>query len=342
MHTGFQASFLGIELSVYLVFASGLYLAVRRGRLEAMSLLAACLLGFLAEVIFATPIEALKRHLPVWLATAIAHARDGSDNYYTYPSDAFLIMVADIPLWVILGWASIIHASRRTAAALGFGPVLGPLAAGLLAATIDFALDPLANALGYWTWVVSHSTSQGLLQVFGVPFDNYLGWMMIVGGLSLTLDIACDLSTKWGSRMPIQVACLLGAVIGAFGIVVVVQSLYDWLYTIVWPAGTFFLIYGAIALLTVTRLPWLRRDAAIDVWPLGVAAVYHVYLGIMLFTHPDVYDHSRTLLAYTPLVSSASLIAFAWPSCARLLERWRERRAKRPLEIEPAPAQPLR
>jgi hypothetical protein len=306
-----------------------------------MSLLAACLLGFLAEVIFATPLSELQRYLPAWLATAIAHARDGSDNYYTYP-DKFLIMVMGIPLWVILGWASIIHASRRTAAALGFGPVLGALAAGLLAATIDFALDPLANALGYWTWVVSDSTSQGLLKVFGVPFDNYLGWMMIVGGLSLTLDIACALSTKWGSRIPIELACMLGAVLGAFGIVVVVQSLYDWLYTIVWPAGTFFLIYGLVGLLTVTRLPWLRRDAPLDVWPLCVAAVYHVYLGLMLFTHPDIYDHSRTLLAYTPLVSIASVISFAWPYSARLLERVRARGADRALEIEPARAQPSR
>lgn len=339
MHTGFQASFLGIELSVYLVFASGLYFAVRRGRLEAMSLLAACLLGFLAEVIFATPLDVLKRHLPHWLATAIAHARDGSDNYYTYPSDAFLIMVADIPLWVILGWASIIHASRRTAAALGFGRVLGALAAGLLAATIDFALDPLANALGYWTWHITGSSAQGPVTVFGVPFDNYLGWMMIVGGLSLTLSIAIDSSIKWGSRISIELACMLGAVIGAFGIVVVVQSLYDWLFALVWPAGTFILIYGVVGLLTVTRLPWLRRDAPIDVWPLCLAAVYHVYLGIMLFTHPEIYDHPRTLVAYTPVVSIASLIAFAWPCSARLLERVRVRRSSRPLEIEPVRVQ---
>lgn len=86
MHTAFQASFLGIEFSVYGVFLSGLYVAFRRGRLEVMSLLAACLLGFLAEVIFATPLCALQAHLPAWLATAIAHARDGSDNSYTYPS----------------------------------------------------------------------------------------------------------------------------------------------------------------------------------------------------------------------------------------------------------------
>lgn len=323
MHTEFQASFLGIELSVYAIFASGLYLAVRRGRVEAMSLLAACLLGFLAEVIFATPLEVLQRYLPTWLATAIAHARDGSDNYYTYPSGKFLVMVLGIPLWVILGWASIIHASRRTAAALGFGPVLGALAAGLLAATIDFALDPLANALGYWTWHVTGSTAHGPVTVFGVPFDNYLGWMMIVGGLSLTLSIAIDLSAKWGSKLPIELACLLGAVIGAFGIVVVVQMLYDWLFALVWPAGTFILIYGVIGLLTVTRLPWLRRDAPIDIWPLCLAAVYHLYLLLMLFTHSDVYDHPRTLLAYTPLMSVASLIAFAWPCSAHLLERMR-------------------
>jgi hypothetical protein len=339
MHAEFQPSFLGIELSVYAIFASGLYVAARRGRLEVMSLLAASLLGFLAEVIFATPLAVLQQYLPTWLATAIAHARDGSDNYYTYPSGAFLIMVADVPLWVILGWASIIHASRRTATALGFGPWLGPLAAGLLAATIDFALDPLANALGYWTWHITGSTKHAPLTMFGVPFDNFLGWMMIVGGLSLTLNLASDSSTKWGSRVWIQLASMLGAVIGAFVIVVVVQSVYDWLFELVWPAGTFILVYGAAALLTVTRLPWLQRDAPIDVWPLCLAGVYQAYLSLMLFAHPSIYDQPRILLAYTPLISLVSLLAFAWPCSARLIDRVRARGSQRPLEIEPASAQ---
>jgi hypothetical protein len=339
MHAEFQPSFIGIELSVYAIFASGLYFAAKAGRLEVMSLLAASLLGFLAEVIFATPLEVLQQYLPVWLATAIAHARDGSDNYYTYPSGAFFIMVADVPLWVILGWASIIVAARRTAAALGFGPWLGPIAAGLLAATIDFALDPLANALGYWTWHVTGSVQHGRVTVFGVPFDNYLGWMMIVGGLSLTLNIASDWSTKWGSRAWIQLASMLGAVLGAFVIVVIVQSVYDWLFEIVWPNGTFILVYGVAAMLTVTRLPWLRRDAPIDAWPLCLAAVYHAYLLLMLFIHPSIYEKARTLLAYTPLISILSLVGFAWPYSARLVERFRARRAHRALEIEPAPAQ---
>lgn len=338
MHSEFQASFIGVELSVYAVFASGLYVAAKRGRVEVMSLLAACLLGFLAEVMFATPIAILHQYFPPWLANAIGHARDGSDNYYTYPKHGFLFMVLGVPLWVILGWASIICASRRTAAALGFGPKLGALAAGLLAATIDFVLDPLANALGYWTWYVADPAKHGPKTIFGVPFDNYLGWMMIVGGLSLTLGIAIDRSVKWGSRFWVQLACMLGAVLGAFGIVVVVQTLYDWLFVMVWPAGTFLLIYGVAALLTGTRLPALRRDQPIELWPLCLAAVYHVYLFAMLLTHPAIAAHPRTLIAYTPLMAIVSLLAFAWPYSAQLLERIRTRRSQPALERDVVPA----
>lgn len=248
-------------------------------------------------------------------------------------------MVADVPLWVILGWASIIHASRRTALALGFGPVLGALAAGLLAASIDFVLDPIANALGYWTWNVT-GHGQGLETMFGVPFDNYLGWMMIVAGLSLTLNAACDLSTKWGARIGIQLACMFGAVIGAFAIVVVVQMVYDGLFALVWPAGTFILIYGVVGLLTVARLPWLQRDAPVDVWALSLAGVYQVYLLAMLFMHPAIYADQRVLLAYTPLMSTASLLAFAWPCSVRLLLRFRMRSANPTAEIDTAPMQP--
>jgi len=330
-------SFISIELSVYVLFAWGLYTAVRRGRLDAMSLIATCIVSFLVEFIFATNIA----DLPAWLQPWIAGARKGSDDGYDYGT--FLVMVGGVPLWVVLGWGSIVQAAMRTTAKLGFGVVLAALADGLLAASVDFGLDPIAEQLGYWKWWMS-GHQPGLNTAFGIPLDNFLGWMMIVGGLSLTLRIACQLSVKWGSRLWVELACLTVAMAFAFVIAVGLQSVWDWLYARVTPAGTFMLVYGAAGLLTVTRLPWLRRDAPIDVWSLSLIGYFHLFFLTMLVTQ-RVYVAQPVLIAFMPLMAAGSLLAFAWPSSATLLERIKSARGNpvaHPRTTDEAPARPSR
>jgi uncharacterized membrane protein len=333
VQTTIPASFICLELCVYVLFAWGLYAAIHRSRLDAMTLVAACLFGFVIEYLFSTPLS----ELPHWLYELMGGARAQSGNSYKYAR--FLIAIEGVPLWIILGWASIIHSAMRTTSRLGFGLWRASLADGLLAASLDFSLDPIAESVGFWKWDIVEKTP-GLSTAFGIPLDNFLGWMMIVGTLSLTLRLSSTWIVKWGSRFWIELGFIVASLVVSLAMAVELQNVYDWLYWRITPAGTFMLVFGTAALLTVTQLPWLRRDQPIDYWTLSFVSFLHVYMLSMLFIH-RVYDTRPALLGLMPLLAIGSLLAYAWPSIAVLHARFSASRARTSEnEVEAVPAQP--
>jgi uncharacterized membrane protein len=332
VHTTIPASFLCLELCVYVLFAWGLYAAAHRSRLDAMTLLASCVFGFVVEYLFSTPLS----QLPHWLYELMGGARAQSGNSYKYGH--FLIAIESVPLWIILGWGSIIHSAMRTTSRLGFGLVRASLADGLLAASLDFSLDPIAESLGFWKWDIVEKTP-GLSTAFGIPLDNFLGWMMIVGGLSLTLRFSSTRIVKWGSKLWIELACITASLVISLAMAVGLQDVYDWLYAVMTPAGGFMLVFGSAALLTVTQLPWLQRDQPIDYWTLSFVGFLHVYMLAMLVVH-RVYDAHPALLGLMPLLALGSALAYTWPSIAVLHERFASGRSRRSEhEVEAVPAQ---
>jgi hypothetical protein len=242
---------------------------------------------------------------------------------YTYGPDFLVYLLArgpdnpGIPLGVALGWGSFIYAAMRTSARLGFGPVLAPIATALLAASVDFSLDPVAEGLGYWTWKVD-DCQRGPCTAFSIPLDNFLGWMMIVGAISFTLRLGYKAAAALGNKLALEIAFTAVAMVVALALAVAIQLVYGWLYERVTTAGTFLLVYGAAALLTLSRLPWLRRDCPVDPWVLGLVGYFHLYLLLMFFVHHDNFLAQPSLLAFLPLVAVSSCLAFAWPSLSAL------------------------
>jgi len=58
--------------------------------------------------------------------------------------------------------------------------------AGLFAVCLDFLEDPLAHHNGWWVW----NQSVQRITIFEVPLTNYVGWFVIIGGMTfLTLLI---------------------------------------------------------------------------------------------------------------------------------------------------------
>jgi hypothetical protein len=305
--TEISGSHVAIELSVYALFALGVWQAQRRSRWDLLVLLTASLFGYVVEYLFVTPAAQLPAWLPAWLRAALSSG--GSGDSYVY--GRFLVMIAGVPLWVPLGWGAIISTAMGTSARLGFGLWLAPLADGLLASHLDFALDPVAQALGYWTWQLSDARPLGLRTAFGIPLDNFLGWMMIVASLSLWLRLARAWLEKRRPRLWHELCATAAALVAAIVTVFPVQAGFDWLYAHVAPVGAFLLIFGAAALVTVTQLPWLRRDAALDPFALVLVGYLHVFLLAMFFSH-RVYATQPALLAFLPLLAVAGVIAFAW------------------------------
>jgi uncharacterized membrane protein len=313
-----SGSFIGVELLAYALFGWGFCAAVQRSRRAVFALLAAALFGFAVEYMFVTP----SAQLPAWLQALLGSGGGGSGDSYAYGT--FLIMIAGVPLWVPLGWASIIRAAMLTSERLGFTLLVAPLADGLLAASVDFALDPVAEALGYWKWHLTGGQA-GLVTAFGIPLDNFLGWMMIVGGLSLTLRLGDRVVDRYGPKLWLELGCVALAIVVALVLSVGLQAVFNWMYARITPAGAFILVFGAAALLTVSRLPWLRRDTPVEPWPLALVGCFHVYLLAMFFSH-RVYEAHPALLGFSPLLALASVLAFAWPSLSvlrrLLIARW--------------------
>ena len=105
---------------------------------------------------------------------------EGQHNVY----GDFLLMVGPagekVPIWVGVGRGSIVYVSTFTAQRLRSPWLLRPLSAGLLAVSIDLSLDPIADRLGFWKWF-----NVNPLNYFGVPFDNFVGWFLIVSSFAL-------------------------------------------------------------------------------------------------------------------------------------------------------------
>jgi uncharacterized membrane protein len=319
--TNIQPSFIAVELLVFALFAWAVVTALKSARTDLITLIAACLFGFVIEYLFSTPFD----QMPHWLQRLLWSERNASGDSYAYGK--FLVMVAGVPIWISLGWGTIIYAALRTSERLGFPFWLVPISDGLLAVSLDLALDPVAEALGYWHWTLDKNV-HGLATMFGVPLDNFLGWFMIVGGLSLTIRIAWRAAAHYGNALWAELSFAVVAVAVALGFALALQAFFDFLYARITPAGAFMLIFGIGGLVTVSQLPWLRRDQPLDGFALGIVAAMHVFLLFMSIAH-GIFRDLPALLGFQPLLAAASMLAFVWPSLERIrvAARARELRA---------------
>lgn len=88
---------------------------------------------------------------------------------------------------------------------------------GLLALSIDFALDPIALNYGWWVWKPL-DPGEGF---FGIPGGNFMVWFVIVAGLSMAIRLAYrsplrDVRGLLGGLIPAAVAVAVVAVVLAF------------------------------------------------------------------------------------------------------------------------------
>ncbi len=88
-----------------------------------------------------------------------------------------------VPLWVPIGWGTIVAFSTVTAVQLEVGVFAQAAAAALLALHLDLSLDPVATGLHFWSWNPPSA-------VLGVPFQNFTGWLMLVGFYALSVGWA--------------------------------------------------------------------------------------------------------------------------------------------------------
>jgi len=114
-----------------------------------------------------------------------ANLANNLEGYYKY-SEFLGWQVFNVPILVILMWAAVIYLSyqvsehitnfRFTKATLFIQRFWVSFWSALLTSLIvvawDFALEPLALNMGWWTWAKSGD-------YFGVPIQNFFGWIAI-------------------------------------------------------------------------------------------------------------------------------------------------------------------
>lgn len=101
-------------------------------------------------------------------------------GYHYHPQSWFMVL-GDVPLYIPLAWGFIISTSMRLTDQLGIKAWARPFADALLALLIDASLDAVAIRLKFWYW---HGVSLDDA-FFGVPADNFLGWLLVTFTFSL-------------------------------------------------------------------------------------------------------------------------------------------------------------
>lgn len=91
---------------------------------------------------------------------------------YTYPVDAYLLTLLDVPLAISFGWGAILYTGYTVATHYDLPPARVPAFAALFALHVDLSMDVVAASVGYWTWI-------GGGVWFGVPLGNFFGWFCV-------------------------------------------------------------------------------------------------------------------------------------------------------------------
>lgn len=256
---------------------------------------------YFSGMIFATLVELL-----------IVRNADPAGLHYVYGE--FVLMVrwgsAAVPLWVGAGWGLIVYVATFTAQRFQSPWWLRPLHAGVLAVNVDLSLDPVAEQLRFWKW---HNVNP--LNFHGVPFDNFLGWMLIVSSFALCSRFAF----RWVPRTwPLRDIWIppLGAVL-ALAFTRGVQLGINRIYPLVSELVIFVTVFLIAAVITVGLGLKSRRDNPRDLMILAVPLTVHALMSVLVFV-TDVYRNQPSLVVTLPLAMLVGFFGFCWSSLESL------------------------
>ncbi|MEI8166056.1 MAG: carotenoid biosynthesis protein [Chloroflexales bacterium] len=183
-----------------------------------------------------------------------------------YQYGRFALMLGPVPVAIGVGWGVIVYSCRRFSNRTTLPAWARPVLDGLLALSIDLAMDAVAIRLGMWRWGVALE-----LNYFGVPYANFWAWFWVVSSFSAGLHLLAD-GPGWASRW-------LGP-LGALGVGLAVVLASNRLIIALIPLGLYLpavavLLGGALALVLALR-PTVRPGG--DGWlSLAVGLSFHLY-----------------------------------------------------------------
>jgi hypothetical protein len=107
------------------------------------------------------------------------------------------VNVFNVPLAIGLGWATIIYCAMLLSDQYRIPWHLRPFMDALTALILDLSIDAIAIRLGFWHWMIPLNA-----EWYGVPFENLLGWILVVLSFSFLARFIRTLNIqRWRTRI---------------------------------------------------------------------------------------------------------------------------------------------
>lgn len=280
-------SFDAVEIVAFGLAVCVFYDAYREGRAKIMTCIGAMTFGLIVEMFFVTSYA------------GYSYGDFVIDFYYDQHT---------VPLWVAVGWGTIIYVAMTASDKMNLPWFLAPAVDGLLAVSLDVTIDPVAEALGWWHW---HDGGE----FFGVPYDNFIGWVMIVSFYSFAVRAGFRLWPPTSKLREFFVPFV--AVIPALVGVAAAQILLDQLYPRLGQAQTFALVVFVLAAIAMPWLVKVKPRPAVPWYLLGVPLGYHL-LAVSLFFGSGMSQTHPELVLFMLVAPIASLALFLHASATIL------------------------
>ena len=163
---GFDPRFLLFEATALVVLAACVAHAARRPaegglprRWHLAELAGAFLFGLVSE----------------WVNVSVLHG---------YRFGRFALTIGPVPFAIPALWASIVYCAMLSSDRAGLPEAARPFADALLAVFTDVTAELVSVRLGFWTWDLHAPERMWIADWFGVPYVNFSGWLIVVGGAS--------------------------------------------------------------------------------------------------------------------------------------------------------------
>jgi hypothetical protein len=257
---------------------------------------------------------------------------------YEYPTHSFVNVswlfnwlpgsTENLPLSIGMGWGCIVYAAMWTAYKLSLPFYLQPIVAGFLAVNIDLSLDPIAQLCNFWRWKDSLTDSY-----YGVPYDNFVGWFLIVSLYTFAIASARPgirrRGFKRGARL-YRVLRLIVPPIAVLGGAIFVFGLIDDNYPHYVKDSTALVMIELVCFgLLCTRARRTPRNHSTE-WPIiALPAFFHVGAAVILICQRFLAPTPPTLLTFAypsllvaiPAYLLVGFFGYSWPYLERIFPR---------------------
>lgn len=209
---------------------------------------------------------------------------------HAYYYGTFLVMVAQVPLAIAVGWGIIIYSATAFADSLRVRFAAWVAIVGLLGLNIDLSMDAVAIRVHMWNWMYPNNTPVPLTaQWFGVPYGNFYSWFIVLASFAALFRWLKpgEAKTVWGT-----IGKSLLSYLGSLIILVVLDQIYYTVFTgstvgLGWTVVAVEIVGSLIIIaLDIARGPGKQRDstAVKGIPAFGVPFAFHVYFTTVLLT----------------------------------------------------------